>query len=63
MVRLVLVEVVHHNADKQLQTKVDTKEHKDVDVNGHVLREREGEDTKLASVHLRSWIKLKVYVA
>ena len=39
VVRLVLIEVVHHNAHKYLQHKVHTDEDEDMDVNKHVLGE------------------------
>ncbi len=38
MVRLVLIEVVHHNAHEELEAQVDSEEHVDVDVDGHVLQ-------------------------
>ena len=37
MARLLLVEIVHDNSHKQLQTNVDGKEHKHVHVDLHVL--------------------------
>lgn len=38
MVRLVLVKVIHHDPHKQLEDKVHSQEHKDVDIEGHELQ-------------------------
>lgn len=43
MVWLVLVEVIHHNPHKQLEDKVHSQKHEDVDINGHELQEHSKE--------------------
>jgi hypothetical protein len=38
VIRLVLVKVVHYDPHKELEDKVHSEEHKDVDIDGHELQ-------------------------